>query len=161
RPRLATILVAVILLAVGAGSARADKCNGAKVKAIGKKEAGLLGCSAKEATKSGIEPDCDTKVSGKFTPAYDKPTGCSPAAPADTACETAADTDCQTAIRAVLPDGNGTTASRCEAARLKAAGKLAAGELGCISKAAAKGIPVDTACITKAQGKFLAAFNKA
>ena len=160
RPYLVTTVVAVVFLTVGAAPAGADKCNGAKVKAIGKKEAGLLGCSAKEATKSGVEPTCDTKVSGKFTKAYDKPTGCSPAAPADTTCETAADTDCQTAIRAVLPDGTGTTPSKCEASRLKAAGKLASAELGCIAKAATKGLPVDSGCMLKATGKFTVAFNK-
>jgi hypothetical protein len=150
----------VILMAVGAGPARADKCNGAKIKTIGKKEAGLLGCSAKEATKDGVQPTCNSTVSGKFTPAYDKPTGCVPAAPSDTTCETAADS-CQSTLRTALPDGNGTTPSKCEAARLKAAGKLASGELGCYSKASAKALPVDTVgCIPKNTGKFAAAFNK-
>ena len=35
-----------ILMAIGAGPANADKCNGSKIKSIGKKESGLLGCSA-------------------------------------------------------------------------------------------------------------------
>jgi hypothetical protein len=116
---LGTILVAAVLFAVGVGSAHADKCNGAKIKAIGKKESGLLGCSATEAKKgTSIEPACDQKVAGKFTSKYDKPTGCAPAAPADTTCETAADNGCQAAIRAVLPDGSGSSPSKCEASRL-------------------------------------------
>src|SRR5262249_48030167 len=64
------------------------------------------------------------------------------------------------AIRAALPDGDEMNPSNCEAARLKAAGKLASGELGCISKAAAKSLPVDPSCILKATAKFTAAFNK-
>jgi hypothetical protein len=154
------LLGVLVVLTVGAAPARADKCNGAKVRAIGKKEAGLLGCVAKEATQNAsIEPACDQGVSGKFMPTYDRPTGCSPAAPSDTTCENAADT-CQSTIRGLLPDGNGTTPSKCEAARLKAAGKLASDELGCYSKAAAKGVPVQPGCISKATGKFTLAFNK-
>jgi hypothetical protein len=91
----------IFLLAVGAGPAGADKCNGAKVKAIGKKESGLLGCSRKEATKgtAAVQPACNQKVSGKFLVKYNKPTGCVPSAPSDSTCETAADA-CQSAIRA-------------------------------------------------------------
>src|SRR5579862_2293821 len=153
---LVTILVAVVLLAVS-GTARADKCNGAKLKAIGKKDSGLLGCAAKEATKTVT--GCEATVSGKFSAAYNKPTGCAPGAPSESQCETLADS-CQSTIRAVLPDGSGSSPSKCEASRLKAAGKLASGELGCISKAAAKGIPVDSGCISKTTGKFTTAFNK-
>jgi hypothetical protein len=160
RPHLITILVAGALLAAGVTPAGADKCNGAKVKAIGKEAAAVLGCSAGEAKKSGTEPACDSKVSGRFAKSYDKPTGCSPSAPTDTTCETAVDVACQTAIRAVLPDGNGTTPSKCEAARLKAAGNLASAELNCISKAAIKGIAIDSGCVSKATANFTKAFNK-
>src|SRR5262245_26021354 len=149
----------VFLMAVGAGPASADKCNGAKVKAIGKKESALLSCSGKEATKDGVEPACNDKASLKFSAKYNKPTGCVPGAPSETTCENSADA-CQSAIRALLPDGNGTTPSKCEAARLKASGKLASGELGCVSKAAAKALPIDPACISKARGKFAASFTK-
>ncbi len=153
------LLGALVLLALGAAPARADKCTGAKIKAIAKKEKALFGCSAKEATTSGIAPGCETTVSGKFGTAYNKPTGCSPAAPAEMTCETTADS-CQSAVRGQLPDGP-TPPNKCEATRLNAAGKLASGELGCYAKAAAKGVPVDTVgCIPKAQGKFLTAFNK-
>src|SRR5579862_928512 len=153
---LVTILVAVVLLAVS-GTARADKCNGAKLKAIGKKDSGLLGCAAKEATKTVT--GCEATVSGKFSAAYNKPTGCAPGAPSESQCETLADS-CQSTIRAVLPDGSGSTPSKCEASRLKAAGKLASAELGCIAKAATKGLPVDSGCMLKATGKFTVAFNK-
>jgi hypothetical protein len=37
-------LARLVLLATG--PARADKCRGAKLKAIGKQEAGLLGCQS-------------------------------------------------------------------------------------------------------------------
>jgi hypothetical protein len=152
------LLAALVLLALGAAPASADKCTGAKIKAIGKKESRLLGCSAREATKSGIAPACETGVSAKFGAAYNRPTGCSPAAPSESQCETIADS-CQTAVRMALPGGSGTTPSKCEASRLKAAGKLASAELGCYATAAAKGVPVDVGCILKATGKFTTAFN--
>src|SRR5262249_9712835 len=50
--------------------------------------------------------------------------------------------------------------STCEAARLRAAGKKAAGELVCNAKAAANGLSVDAACIQKVEGKFHTAFMK-
>ena len=121
------------------------------MKAVGKKEAGILACSAKEATKgTSIEPACNMKVEGKFTTAYDKPTGCMPAAPTSTQCETIAD-DCRDKLRAALLDGNETTPSKCEAARLKAAGKKASAKLGCYAKAVAKGLAVDSGCLDKAE----------
>jgi len=158
--KLATLALGVALLVATGGTARADKCNGAKAKAIGKKEGSLLSCSSKEATKgpSGT-PACNTKASGKFTTAYNKPTGCVPGAPTAGTCEGTADS-CQTTLRGLLPDGSDVTPSKCEASRLKAAGKLASGELSCISKAATKALPVDAACISKAVGKYVTAFNK-
>src|SRR5689334_21275236 len=157
---LTIVLGMVFLMAAGVGPASADKCNGAKIKAIGKKEKSLLGCSGKEATKGpSVEPDCNDKASLKFTAKYDKPTGCVPAAPSDSTCESAADA-CQAAVRSALPDGDDVTPSKCEASRLKAAGKLGAGELGCYAKASSKSIPIDPACLAKATGKFTAAFNK-
>jgi len=159
--RTPTILLSVsLLMAAGASPASADKCNGAKIKAIGKKEKSLLGCSGKEATKGpSVQPDCNDKASLKFTAKYDKPTGCVPAAPSDSTCESAADA-CQAAVRSALPDGDDVTPSKCEASRLKAAGKLAAGELGCYAKASSRSLPVDPACLSKAIDKFTAAFDK-
>jgi cell division septation protein DedD len=148
--------LAVVLLSLSAGTARADRCLGAKVKAIGKKEKALLACQAKVALGASIEPACDSKASTKFGTAYARFT-CT--APAVSVCEDIAD-DCRDQVRAALPDGSAATPSRCEAARLKAAGKKAGAKLGCYAKAAAKDAPVDSACLLKAEGKFSTAYNK-
>src|SRR5262245_39999942 len=52
-------------------------------------------------------------------------------------------------------------AAACAAAKLKAAGKKASAKLNCVAKAAAKGLPVDGLCLSKAETKFAAAFAKA
>src|SRR5262249_16182258 len=148
------VVGALILLAVVAPPAHADKCTGAKLKAVGKKEAGLLACQAKVAAKndtSGLST-CETKVIGKFSAPFGKAATC---AGDQTHCEDIADS-CDSAVASFLTD---TFPSKCEAAKRKAAGKLSSGELGCYSKAATKGLPLDTSCITKAQSKFGAAFT--
>ena len=155
----AAALAAFVLTAVGIGTARADKCTASKIKAIGSKEAGLLSCSGKEAVKGvpAVEPACRTKVENKFNGAYSKLGACS--APPAAQCESIAD-DCQAQLRAALPDGNGTVPSKCEASRLKAAGKKAKAKLRCYAKAAAKDVPVDAVCLGKAETKFSSAYNK-
>ena len=165
-PALVGMTAGVLALVLCAGvpaSARGNGCLGAKLKAIGKKESGLLGCSAKGATLgASAESACIAKVDAKFIHAYDKPTGCTPPAPLDSQCETLAD-DCRDALRAALPDGDATNPSRCEAARLKAAGKNAAAKLTCYAKAAAKGAPVGTSshgCLDKVDAKLKGAFKK-
>src|SRR5262245_32150337 len=56
---------------------------------------------------------------------------------------------------------SGSPAQKCASAKQKAAGKKEAAKLGCYSKAAAKAIPVDTTCLSKADGTFSTAFTKA
>ena len=150
------VFTALVLFAIAAVPARADKCTGAKLKAVGKKEAGLLKCQAKVAATndpSGLVA-CESKVMGKFAAAFAKAGVC---AGDQTRCEDIAD-GCDSAMGAFLTD---TFPSKCESSKRKAAGKLAGRELGCYSKAAAKGLALDTTCITKAQGKFGAAMTKA
>jgi hypothetical protein len=56
----------------------------------------------------------------------------------------------------------GTPGQKCAAAKRKAAGKKLAAKLGCYAKAKSKApFSVDPACLTKAEGKFSAAFAKA
>ena len=157
RPLLAALIAALILLAVVAPPAHADKCTGTKLKAIGKNEAGLLACQAKVAKtgdSSGLSA-CEMKVMDKFAVAFAKAGVC---AGDQTTCENMAD-GCESTVSSAMTD---TFPSPCEAAKRKAAGKFAKGELGCYSKAAAKALPVDTVtCIPKAQSKFGAAFTKA
>jgi hypothetical protein len=159
--RVGAAIAVVAVFVLGPGSARADKCTAAKLRAVGKKESGLLACQSKVAVKgSSVEPSCDNKVNAKYGTAYDKPGPCG--APAKDVCEALAD-ECRDALRAALPDGDPNSPSRCEAARLKAAGKKASAKLTCYAKAAIKGTPVDSApngCLDRATAKFTAAFNK-
>ena len=156
---VATLIACFGLTVLGAGPASADKCLQSKIKAIAQKEVGLLLCSSKEATKgvASVEPGCIAKVRNKFAKAYDKVVGCS--TPPAAQCESIADA-CQTQVRGALPDGNATTPSKCEAARLKAAGKKAKAKLNCYAKVAKQNLPVDPACLGKAEAKFTAAYNK-
>ena len=131
-------------------------CLAGKLRAVGKKEAGLLTCEAKVAARGDAStlPGCEAKASAKFSSAMARYTGCSGTTPD---CETAADT-CEQDLRTALPDGTTpVTASPCEGARLKAAGKKAKGILKCYAKAALKGVAVDTApggCVDKVETKF-------
>ena len=149
-----TMLVVALLLA--AGPARADKCTSLKLKAIGKKEAGLLTCQSKVAQRgdTSILMACENKVVAKFTASFGKSGTCT-GVQADS--ETIAD-DCRDKVRAALPDGT-TTASKCEAKRLKAAGTKAEKELLCYSAAAKKGVAVDGACLGKASVQFGKSFG--
>ncbi len=157
--RAAVAMSVFALMVFGATRASADTCTGKKIKAIGKKEKSLLACSAKEATRgtAAVQPACNMKASDKFTAAYNNPTGCT--TPPATQCESIAD-DCQAKLRAALPDGDGTTPSKCESVRLKAAGKKASAKLSCYAKAAARDVAVDPNCLTKAETKFSTTYNK-
>ncbi len=157
RPIMAAVVGALVLFGVAAAPARADKCIGAKLKAVGKKESGLLSCQSKIAatgSSSSLAP-CETKIKGKFVTTFGKAGTC---AGDEMTCEDMAD-NCEGAVASATMD---TFPSKCEASKRKAAGKLAQGELGCYSKAATTGSPVDTTvCIPKATGKFSAAITKA
>jgi hypothetical protein len=149
------VLAFLVLLAVAASPARADKCTAAKLKAIGKKEASILSCHAKVVAKgdSSTLAACIQKVEHKYATAFAKAGTCSGERDV---CECLAE-GCASVARRDLPDAG---PSKCEAARLKAAGKKARGKLNCNAKAAANGSPVDSACIQKAETKYQAAFAK-
>jgi cysteine-rich repeat protein len=155
-PRLVSILGAFVLLTIGAAPARADKCTGAKLKDTGKKEAGLLSCESQVAAKNAMSglSACEMKVSGKFSSAFGKAGSC---IGDEMSCEDIADA-CESTVSTALTD---TFPSKCEAAKRKAAGKLASGELGCYAKAAVKGVGLDSGCILKAQARFAGAVSKA
>jgi hypothetical protein len=153
-----TFLVAALVLSTG--TAQADKCTSLRLKAIAKKEAGLLTCESKVAQKGdpSLLTACQNKVLAKFSTSFAKSGTCS-GVQADS--ETIAD-DCRDKVRAALPDGTATP-SNCEAKRLMAAGKKAEKKLLCYSKAAKKGVAVDSTpggCLDKASAQFLASFNK-
>ncbi len=150
------VLAVVALVAVGAAPAGAD-CTRAKLKAIGKKESGLLACQAKVAASgdsSGLSA-CESKVMAKFSHAFGNAGTCMGD---QTACESIAD-GCESSVAGAFID---TFPSDCEVRKRKAAGKLAKGELGCYAKAATKGLPVDSVvCIPKSTMKFSVALTKA
>ena len=151
------VFVLAMAMAWVGSVAASTTCMGAKLKALAKKEAGLLTCRAKVAAtgdSAGLEA-CQQKVILKFTTAFGKAGSC---AGDQTQCESDADS-CDTAMAALLTD---TFPSKCEAAKRKAAGKLAGKELVCWAKTAATGQSVQTgACITTAEGKFVTAVMKA
>ena len=151
------VLAVVALVALGAAPAGADQCTRAKLKAIGKKESGLLACQAKVAASgdsSGLSA-CESKVMAKFSHAFGNAGTCMGD---QTACESIAD-GCESSVAGAFID---TFPSDCEVRKRKAAGKLAKGELGCYAKAATKGLPVDSVvCIPKSTMKFSVALTKA
>jgi hypothetical protein len=55
----------------------------------------------------------------------------------------------------------GTPAQKCAQSKLKATGKKAAAKLKCYKKAVGSGVGVDSECLTKAEDKFMIAFQKA
>src|SRR5262245_65902558 len=54
-----------------------------------------------------------------------------------------------------------TPAQKCTGAKMKAAAKKVSGKLVCYAKAASKKLPVDDACLGKAETTFTTAFSKA
>ncbi len=64
-------------------------------------------------------------------------------------------------LASTTPVTGGTIPQKCASSKQKAVGKKEAAKLGCYSKAAAKALPVDTACLMKAESAFMAAFPKA
>src|ERR1051325_1584647 len=154
--------VVAVSLALTAGPADADKCTSKKLKAIAKKEAGLLKCQAKVALKGdpSLAAACNTKVMTRFSTAFGKAGAC---AGVEADCETIGDA-LRDPGRAALPDGTTlVTASKCESKRLKAAARKAKSKLGCYAKAALKDVPVDAApggCLDKASSRFAQAFDK-
>src|SRR5215475_9942038 len=107
-------LVAASVLS--AGIARADKCTSLRLKAIAKRESGLLTCESKVAQKGdpSLLTACQDKVVAKFSTSFAKSGTCQGL---QTDSESIAN-DCRDKVRAALPDGT-ATASKCEAARLK------------------------------------------
>ena len=157
-------VLALVLSTSVPASARGSRCLGGKLRAIGQNRSGLLGCSAKGAIRGApAESACVAEVGAKFTRAYNRLSGCVPPAPPDAQCASTVDI-CRDALRAALPDGEATHPSRCEALRLRAAGRNAAARLACYARAATRGLPVGTSpggCLDQAEARFMAAFKKA
>jgi hypothetical protein len=147
---------AVLMKTALQASVPKDKCTAAKLNALGKVEAGLLSCQSTAVAKgdASLLAACIAKVEGKYGKAFAKAGSCGGG---EAVCQCLAE-NCVSAVRAVLPDAG---PSKCEAARLKLAGKEASRKLACNATAAKKGVAVNPACIQKAEAKYRAAFAKA
>jgi hypothetical protein len=150
------------VLALTAGTAGAlSKCQGSKIKAVGKKAGCLLGLESKEASTGSVPlPDkvakCKTKLSQTFAKAD-----------AGNDCATAGDaTPLESKVDAFVVDVDGelavgTLPSKCQSAKIKAAGKKARCLLGLEAKAASSGVGPDAGKVAKCRSKFSSSFAKA
>ena len=138
-----------------------DRCVARKLKAIGKQESGRLACLAKVAKtgdSSGLS-DCVAKVEVEVhrPPSRRRESAVARQRPAMAASTRA----CRRS-----PPISPSVPSRCEASKLTAASKAAAGLFNCAAKSASRGKPADPDCAillpgTKIQDKLTAAFAKA
>lgn len=145
-----------LLLCARMDVARADKCVGVKLRAVGARQAGQLRCLAKVAARgdSSRLAACQESVTSKFAAAFARAGSCPGT---QSRCQVIAD-GCALAVTTVLTDA---FPSRCESAKRKAAGTLARKELGCHAKAAKTGRAPKGACIEKARKRFDGAVRKA
>jgi hypothetical protein len=155
-----------VLALVGAMSTDADaqsKCSSAKAKSAGKHAAGLGKCRTKAISKGiAIDANCVAKENGKLGPAYTKAEakGDCLAPGGDAGAIGAKDQALVDDIWQAV-NGSGAGPSKCDSKKVQVATKKAADKSGCYSKAIGKGIAVDGACLTKAEGKFSSAVTKA
>ena len=159
-------VVAVALLGGGLtlGSAMAGgdpvlKCSSSKMKASGKAESGELKCLSKLASNGTPADACITAAQGKFTDAFTAADSL-----VQPTCEGTAST-VENAINNCIDNVTMaiTGSGKCQASKLKAAGKKAASKLKCYQKAptAPSTDPTLVACLKAATDKFSASFDKA
>jgi len=164
---LAVSLMAFVLgagLPAAAKPTLAQKCTGAKMKAAAKKVAGEFACYAKAASKNlPVDGACLMKAGTVFMTAFSKAElkgGCPPTVSDEGTVEGTIDAFVQSEATAIPPGGT-KEGGKCASSKLKAAGINAMAELLCNAKAATKSIPVDFACISKADLNLTKAFSKA
>lgn len=154
------------VLAAGVASGGKDPvlaCAEAKLKAAGKKTAAKLSCQSKAVAK-GVPVDtlCLQKAETKFNDAFTKAESKGGCALTGDAASVEGSIDAFVGdVVAALPDGGTPAGRKCSAAKLKATGKKGDGKLKCHAKAAGKGLAVDPVCLSKIEGKFTVAFDKA
>lgn len=153
------LVVMTLALFIGSGWSRAanaqSECLGAKLDAMGRKEAGLLSCLAGEAAKGRATgfPRCLRRVSRRFSRAFALAGDCGEGR---LVCDCLTEA-CAIAVHLALPDAG---PSRCESARLRAAGRHAVRKVRCSAQAAKAGAPVDPACLERTEAKLRAAFAR-
>ena len=157
---LAVAGLAILTVCSSVRYAEAGKCSSGEAKAIGKKVGCKAGVFAKAASK-GLTPDaakltgCEMKFSGAFAKAQSAGDCEAPTYSAATA-----ETKVDNLVNDLNAEIHVTPASKCQAAKLKAAGKKASCLLGVDAKGLAKP-PIDMAKHDACKAKFAAAFAKA
>jgi len=149
-------------VAVWAAADAAD-CSATKMKGVGLQSKVALACHAQAAKKnSSVDAGCLAKSASKLTGAFAKAEakgGC--LTEGDAAAVSGDVADATDGIATALPVGADGPARRCSAAKRKAAAKKAKGFAKCYARAAKIGLPVNPACLGKADGKFVSAFERA
>ncbi len=153
------VLVGIASGALGAGS----KCSSAKEKAAGKKAACKLGVYSKAASKGttvdgGKLAACTTKYSAAFSKAESRGDCIAPSGDAG-AIESKVDAFV-TDVNNTITTG-GPSPSKCQASKIKAAGKKAGCILSVEAKGTSKGVAPDAGKIQTCKTKFSAASTKA
>ncbi len=157
---LAVCAVVTVVVGPALASDPLATCASSKLKASGKKAAGKLGCASKNAVTSGFDlTGCNNGVEAKFGPAFTKADSKAVCTGDPTTIEGFVDT-CIGHITDAIPVVSGQ--EKCAAAKLKAAGKDTAAELGCEAKNAIKpDSAVLSACLQKAETSLGNAITKA
>jgi hypothetical protein len=151
---LIAVLGCIVLVATGADAVQ-SKCSSLKFKGTGKKAFKRANCYAKAVRKGeGVDSECLTKVSGKFSDGFDK-------AETQGDCLTMSDTsgietEVDTFVDQVRTTVNGQAAgpSKCDSKKIKFTGKKAYAKAKCYAKALSRNAPLDGTCISKAEEKF-------
>lgn len=159
-----TSFLTTIVLALAAGSALAQPlpCRSTKLKAAAKAALSFVKCEASGAKKGlAADPLCVTKATDKLALGWDKAEakgGCARDDGADRLVETARDVASVAALR-LRPT---PTISKCQAAKLTAAGKRASAMLGAHAKNLKKfDVVTLRAAVAKAREKYDGAMPKA
>jgi pathogenesis-related protein 1 len=142
---------------------RAAACAAAKRNAAAKKANGKLKCAARAASRGvPVDARCLAKVEAKFAAVFAKADARGGCATTDDAGTVEASVDtCVSTLRTLLAVPGTPPRSACTARKLRATGRNAAEALRCHARAAARSLPVDSACLTRAEEKHAAAFAKA
>jgi len=166
-------LLTAILLGCAMFAARAEaqvtilpinKCLAGKISGVGKSLAAHGRCLAKETSRGIEDPGCHQKASDKFTGGTDPAKGLfhklEAKFPIDAAapCRTFLD---QASLEISITDNafgvsdiTGSGAGRCDAAKIKCAGKYVAAVAKCAAKAAGTSAMIDSACIGAAMTRL-------
>jgi uncharacterized protein YkwD len=162
----AIVLFATTLLVASAAVATAD-CVSSKRQAAATRVAAELTCVARATTRgAAVNPQCLDGAGRAFdrtvTKADAKSQGATSCVALGTATFAPVVSQCVNDVRALLGGASTTPpASRCSGAKLRAAATSLRAQARCRATAAAKGSPVDGACLDRAATRLDTSFTKA